>query len=839
VSNGRLPGTSTYFRGQGQRVARAATFARTGWKDAWRGIDVAFYGFAGRLEYDVDVAPLADPGRIAFRFSAPRAASLRRDGSIALEVGGRTVRELPPIAYQFRRGVRRRVRCRYILERGGVVRIGLAAYDRRLPLVIDPKFDYSTYLGGSGLDWGAAIAVDSTGSAYVTGTTMSSDFPVRSALKGSNAGHNDAFVTKLSADGRSVEYSTYLGGAGNDQGLSIAVDGAGSAYICGTTTSSDFPVSAQAFQRAFASGSTGGYGPDGFVTKLTANGGSLAYSTYFGGSAGDLAEGVAVDRDGNAYVAGTTLSVDFPTANSIQGRKAGDQYDSDAFIAKLNHEGSGLFYSSYLGGRRPDEAKGLAVGRDGSAYVTGLSYSQDFPLVNESRSSPSAQGVPNAFLTSLSPDGRSYRYSTYLGGTGGDVAAAVAVDASGRAYVTGQTSSSDFPTKNAAQPSPAGSFEGFVMRMAADGSLDYSTYLGGTGLDAALAITADPRGRAIVAGKTESADFPARNAVQRAYGGGSSDGFVTELSPDGRSLVFSTFFGGDSADTVFGVAADANGGTYFTGNTGSSNLATPDAFQPNPDGGGDGFIAKLQSETTATTARCSPSNINPGGRSTCTVSVSDIGQSPRPPTGEVGLTTDGHGSFDPTPSCVLTATSERISGCEVVYSPTQVDSGDHEIKATYTGDQAHESSSGATHVTVDERASDTSLATATPPPRSPDQSTQPTATSAGLFITSSKHPFRNGAVRLQLRCAGAPSQRCRGVLKLAPVATRNANGLPTFGHGRFNVAAGHAAGLVVRASAALKRALRRTRRVGVLALAQYTSAGAEIRSASYAFMIRR
>lgn len=394
---------------------------------------------------------------------------------------------------------------------------------------------YSTYLGGSGNDLGLGIALDATGNAYVTGFTGSPDFPTRpGSFSTAHKGNNDAFVTKLNAQGAALVYSTFLGGVqGQERGNAIAVDAAGNAYVAGKTTSSDFPLTTGAFQttkRGFE---------DAFVTKLNAQGAALVYSTFLGGNSDlDEAIDVAVDSSGHAYVTGATASANFPVTNQALQRNfgGGTVFFGDAFVTKLNAEGSALDYSTYLGGSEGDEGKGIAVDATGSAYVTGLSQSTNFPTSNAIQRTKAGVGVcedifsncSDAFVTRLSASGRELIYSTYLGGGSqiplratGDSASDIAIDAAGNAYVTGTTSSTDFPTANALQPANAGFGDAFVAKVNATGSdFGYSTYFGGGGDEGAVAIAVDQAGNVYVAGVATSAGLPTTvGAFQTAFAG--------------------------------------------------------------------------------------------------------------------------------------------------------------------------------------------------------------------------------------------------------------------------------------------------------------------------------
>lgn len=315
---------------------------------------------------------------------------------------------------------------------------------------------YSTYLGGSGPDFANAIAVDTSGNAYLTGTTSSSNFPTANALQPTYAGggyFGDAFVTKFNTTGSALVYSTYLGGSGYDLGYGIAADGTGSAYVTGYTDSTDFPT-ANAFQPNFG----GTY--DAFVTKITPSGSALVYSTFLGGSSGEVGAGIAVDSSSNAYVTGYTSSSDFPTANPFQATYGGN---NDGFLTKFDNEGSGLVYSTYLGGSENDGGVSVAVDSSGDAYVAGYTYSANFPTLNAIQ--PINAGSGDVFVTEMGSLGSALVYSTYLGGDGEDNGMGIAVNSLGNAFLTGATESTNFPTINPFQSSNGGGYDAFVSKL--------------------------------------------------------------------------------------------------------------------------------------------------------------------------------------------------------------------------------------------------------------------------------------------------------------------------------------------------------------------------------------
>jgi Bacterial Ig-like domain (group 3)/Beta-propeller repeat len=331
---------------------------------------------------------------------------------------------------------------------------------------------YSTYLGGSVQDQAFGIAVDSAGNAYITGQTYSTDFPITPGAfqtacdGGSNCyAYGDAFVAKISPDGSSLVYSTFLGGSFVDYGQGITVDSSGNAYVVGITSSSDFPTM-NPLQPNLR-----GYDGSAFVTKLNPTGSALVYSTYLGGSVGEGGEGIAVDSLGNVYVTGLTLSADFPTTpgafQTVCNHGSGCGKQADAFVARLNSSGSALVYSTYLGGSGWDQGYGIAVDSACNAYVTGYTQSTNFPTTPGASKTGcgSACGNGRAFVSKLNPAGSILVYSTDLGGSGSDVGFGIALDSAGNAYVAGRTNSINFPTKNPLQPANGGNYDAFVTKM--------------------------------------------------------------------------------------------------------------------------------------------------------------------------------------------------------------------------------------------------------------------------------------------------------------------------------------------------------------------------------------
>ena len=496
-----LPGRSNYFIGNDRTKWRTnvPNYSEVKFQSVYPGIDLVYYGNQSQLEYDLVVAPGADPNQIKLSFAGADGMCVdAANGDLVLKVGGDEVRLHKPAVFQpavaralmaggseptalskldARSGSwNRESRAlnpkafsgAFVLANNNLVAFRVPGYDPKRALVIDPVLSYSTYLGGSGYESGQAIAVDGAGNAYVTGDTASADFPTAGLLQPSfGSGTSDAFVAKLNAAGSALVYSTYLGGSFGSWGTGIAVDSFGNAYVAGNTTSTDFPT-ANPFQAINKAIPTARF--TAFIAKLNAAGTALVYSTYLGGSLENWSYGIAVDSSGNAYVTGSTFSDDFPTMVPLQAiNKATPKTETvTAFVAKLTSTGSALVYSTYLGGSEGESGQGIAVDSFGNAYVTGYTSSSDFPTANPMQASD--HGDFDAFVAKLNPAGSALVYSTYLGGSGGnfsgDQAYGIAVDPSGGAYVTGSASSTNFPTTAGAFQTTLGAQgDGFVAKI--------------------------------------------------------------------------------------------------------------------------------------------------------------------------------------------------------------------------------------------------------------------------------------------------------------------------------------------------------------------------------------
>jgi hypothetical protein len=618
-------------------------FGRVEYRNVYPGIDLAYYGNQGQLEYDFVVAPGADPGVIQMTIQGAQSLALDGQGNLVLHEAAGDVIEQAPVVYQDIGGVRQTVAGQFVLQ-GNTVGFQLGAYDPSRPLVIDPTLSYSTYLD-AGPSAMLAIAVDSTGAAYLTGYQN----------------NGPAIVAKLNAAGNALIYQTVLGGNSPNavvaQGNAIAVDAAGDAYVTGMPGSS-FPTTANAYSTTAS---------DGFVTELDPTGASLLYSSFIPGvtlgpsssQRGSNSGGIAIDSSDNIYVTGPAGSGFATTAGAFQST-LGAGAVSNAFLAEFNPSLSGsasLRYGSYLGGGNTDAGSGVAVDSSGNAYVSGYTNSTNFPTTAGAYQTTLA-GNNDAIVAKFNPSlsgSASLVYSTYLGGSGIDglpqynlrasgrgigmifctTGPGIAVDSSGDAYVAGTTGSTNFPTTPGAYEPSVGSLNGsdaFVTKLNAAGSgLVYSTYLGtGDNTTRATSVAVDAAGNATVVGLTQSSTFPTVNPIQSHLGtippSGKkpppppirADAFVTTFNAAGSALLFSTYLGGGDDDFGLGVARDSSGNLYLAGVTASTAFPTTvGAYQTTPPfgtGQWGGFVAKISSPyapVLAPLAVAAPSSLAP------------------------------------------------------------------------------------------------------------------------------------------------------------------------------------------------------------------------------------
>jgi hypothetical protein len=605
----KQPGISNYFIGNdpSRWHTDVPNYSRVEARDLYPGISLVAYGNAGHLEYDLNVAPGADPAQVQLAWEGADSLRLNADGDLVLATRLGEVVQKRPTVFQDLGGRRTEVASHYTMGAGNKVRFELAAYDHTRPLRIDPLvLVYSTYLGGHDLDAGGKVAVDSHGAAYITGGTRSTDFPIHAAEQGQYGGaadYPDAFITKLSPAGNQLVYSTYLGGNSSDAAGSIAVDASGCAYVAGETDSSNFPVH-NAYQSK-------GNGSETFAAKLSAAGDALVYSTYVDSFV--LTGVMAINQAGEAYITGG-----FGPPDHIA-------------VVQLSADGGSVLKTFALGGTGIT-GRAIAVDGTGAVYITGDTVFSDYQT-KAAWQGTFVGGPPgggsDAFAAKFEADG-TLVYSTFLGGSDGDMGSGIAVDASGTAYITGETKSHDFPTKAAYQgANTSGSYACFVAALTATGQPVYSTYLSGTVFDSCRDIAIDTSGNAYITGYTASPDFPIKDAYQSTPGDSSGDAFIAELNSAGDTLVFSSYLGGNRRDDGGGIARDSAGSLYIVGTTRSTNFPVRNPYQSvhhadsNTGTNEDVFIAKFQLGPGAPTVDLVSPSAGTGTAQTFTFRFSD------------------------------------------------------------------------------------------------------------------------------------------------------------------------------------------------------------------------
>ncbi len=619
----RMPTRVNYFVGNDPKNwhTDVPVFSRVKYQDVYPGVDLLFYGNQRRLEYDFLLAPGADANAIALDVKGASKLQIDRHGNLLMKVGGGEVVLQKPVVYQEVNGERREIAGSYAIANNQEVRFAVSNYDRTQPLTIDPVLNYVTYLGGSGTlgDEAFGIALDSAGDAYVAGITSSTDFPTNnpeSAAPGDTATLGTAFVSELNPAGTALVYSTYLGGSGNGLALNSGGIGDGAAaiavdmttplpniYVTGFTGSPDFPVSTNALISTAPAGT--GTGGSGFVTKLIpGNTGSaqLGYSSYLGGDTQDEGFGIAVDASGDAFVAGVTLSTNFPTTtNAFSTTLLNTTGNGSAFLTEINTNATtgplSEVYSTYFGGTNGaggptnslfgDAAFGVTVDTSSNAYIVGTTTSTDFPPKGTTVSPCSDDSNGSAFVSIINTATPALTYSTCLGAKTSNTITqgqAIALGPSNIVYVTGQTTSSDFPVTANSIPPVGGVNLGVVfvslLNTTSATPNKYSTYLGGTNSDFGVGIAADTLGNAYVTGLANSTNFPiTQGALIETNTNANGTGFVAKVNPGGNGLadlLYSSYFGGNGSggtnDIGNGIAVSTTFNAYFTGMAGSSNL---------------------------------------------------------------------------------------------------------------------------------------------------------------------------------------------------------------------------------------------------------------------------
>jgi len=550
------------------------------YKGIYPGIDLKIYGKENQLEYDWIIKPGGNPGDIFFQYWDVKASHLDNKGNLVIKTSLGELVHQKPISYQLIKGKKLDIRSGFKCINKNIYTFTVPDYNRVYELVIDPvvTLEYSTYLGGSSYEYYAAGAVDNTGHIYMSGRTSSVDFPTQNAHQSTKLNGYDAFVTKFTTDGSGLIFSTYLGGNNDDRGQRVAISPGGDIYLSGYTNSTNFPATNTL---------TGDY--DAFCCRFDADGNFLG-GRLVGGSGKEDNSTIALDPFNHVYIIGGTFSSNFPLKNPYQNVKMGNQ---DAYLCKFDPGLTGIEYSTYLGGPGGDEgASEIVVDGSGYIYLEGITSSTGFPLKNAWQNT-FAGGNFDVFICKMKPDGSDLVFSTYLGGSGTDYAHGIAVDDTGAIYAGGDTYSSNFPVKSPYQGTRKGNPDSFVSKFSPDGSeLIYSTYLGGSNINYYGFMTADREGHIYISGSTSSPDFPMVNPYQSSLAGG-LDAFLSILDKDGSKLLYSTYFGGMGGDHIANIFLDPNGNVYVAGVTYSSNFPIKNPYQSTFKGICDGFLFRF------------------------------------------------------------------------------------------------------------------------------------------------------------------------------------------------------------------------------------------------------
>ncbi len=593
----RLPGVSNYYLGNDPRKWREKVphYARVRVRGVYEGIDAVFHGDGRELEYDFVVAPGANPDRIQLTFDGASRIHVDESGALVLSTKAGDLKQRRPRVYQSVDGRAVEIAGSYRV-RGTRVGFDLEKYDRSKPLVIDPVLSYGTLIGES-TELGNGIAVDPTGATVIAGNYLAGVFgpgiPLVNPVD-TTATAGEGIVIKVNPAGTALLYSTFLGGGSNDTLYDAVLDASGNAYVGGYTEASDFPT------KSPLQGTSGG-GSDAVIAKLDPSG-ALVFSSYLGGNGNDQVNGLAINATG-FYAIGSTNSTNFPGASGTLG-------GYDVFVSKFPLSGSQLTFTATLGSPASDGAGGIAVDSAGAAYITGTAHGQ-LPATAGAFQSTSG-GDSDAFAAKLNVAGSSWTYVTHIGGAGADSGAAIAIDASGKAYIAGSTFSGNFPVRNPldstlGQSGQAPASDAFVTVVNAAGTdLTFSTYFGGVNNDEASSIALLPDGSFVAAGNTDSPDFPVLSAWKSLLE--ARDAFVAKFTPGG-ALVYSTLFGspqgqgGYNVDALYGMAVDSNSAVYITGRSGQSlptatpsgiaPMVSPGAFDTTHTGLWNVFVAKL------------------------------------------------------------------------------------------------------------------------------------------------------------------------------------------------------------------------------------------------------
>jgi hypothetical protein len=544
---------ANFFLGDRGTYTNVKVYTSIVYENLWSGIDLIYKGTEHGAKYEFQVKAGVDPNIIRVRCEGYDNIMIQ-DRTLNIDMKDSSLVDNGLIAIQ----ENDEIKAKFVSHGSHSYGFQLDDYDISKGLTIDPLI-YFTTINRSLDEFGLSMAIDSHGCVYGTGWTESWDFSAGIVYDNELDGPTDTFVFKLSSDGNSVEYSTFIGGSDRGQGNGIRVDGFGNAYIAGWTNSEDFPT-------INAYNST--YNGDGsvFVCKLSANGDELLYSTFVGGSDAESPDDLVVDNEGNVYVSGWTYSQDFPMVNPFdETHNGGSDNGDDIFVFKLSPEGDTLLFSTYVGGSGDDISQGIEVDSNGNVYVCGWTDSEDFPTTENAYEEEAGLWI-DIFVFKLSPTGDSLVYSTYIIATQYDFVRDLAIDQYGAVYLVGFTRSPDFPKVNAYDSTSNGGFDCIILKLSPSfESILYSTYIGGNDTEQLYSVVVDQYGCAYACGFTDSHNFPMENAANDTYPGGDTSGFVLKMDADGNELLYSTYIGTNNDDFIGAINIDSDGTAYVGG----------------------------------------------------------------------------------------------------------------------------------------------------------------------------------------------------------------------------------------------------------------------------------
>jgi hypothetical protein len=574
-------------------------YAEVWYKNLYDGIDLRYYTNEKGLKYDFIVSPGADVENIRLKYIGAEKLEIDNRGNLIIKTLIKDLKDNDLYIYQNEDGFQQKIKGKFVkydeFEYGFSVE---SFYNREKPIIIDPviKLGFSTYFGGSSDDQGRSLGTDSFGNIYLTGTTVSPDFPkTPGANDTSYNGNGDIFIAKFNRTGSKLIYSTFIGGNNQEQTKNLAIDSKGKGYITGQTFSSNFPTTISTFDKQL-NGTC-----DIFVLKLNSMGSDLIYSTFIGGDSHEYGWDIAIDLNGHAFVTGNTNSTNFPITDSAFDKQLNGIIN--IFVLKLNSTGSGLIYSTFVGGTLSDQAAGIALDSVGNAYITGLAGSKDFPTTPGAFDRSKDSDNPCVLVFKLNYNGSNLIYSTYVEGSMKDEAIDIALDQNNNAIVTGYTWSTNFPTTPRAfdtSINSVGVYNGdiFVFKLNHNGSaLNFSTFIGGDRRDEALGITVDSLGNSYITGHTQSTNFSTTPDAYNKTPDFLFEAFMCILAANGSTILYSTYISANNFDMGYDITLDSSGDILLAGITGSSNFpATPGVYSETLNGNNDAFVLKFSVE---------------------------------------------------------------------------------------------------------------------------------------------------------------------------------------------------------------------------------------------------